>query len=77
MSSRPNPAHLAKYQAELLTELLAARDTARRQRNDHRVKALNRQIQAKMKWTGKAQAAAAPPNDTCGGSQVGAIIAPG
>jgi hypothetical protein len=57
MSSRPNPAHLARYQAEL-TELLDAREVARRQRNDHRVKALNRQIQAKLKWIDRARAAA-------------------
>jgi hypothetical protein len=38
--------------------LLDAREVARRQRNDHRVKALNRQIQAKLKWIDRAQAAA-------------------
>ncbi len=55
MSSTPNPARIAEYQA-WLTELIAARESFRSQRNDHRVKLLNRQIRAQQKWIKRAQA---------------------
>jgi hypothetical protein len=54
MSSNPNPARLADYQAKL-AELVAARESYRAQHNDHKVKFLNRQIQAQLKWIRKAR----------------------
>jgi hypothetical protein len=53
MSSQPRPADLAKYQARL-SELIAAKEAYRAQHDDDKVKALNRQIQAQMKWMKKA-----------------------
>lgn len=55
MSSRPNPARLADYQAKL-AQLMAAREEARTGHDDHRVRALNRQIRAQLKWIRKAVA---------------------
>jgi hypothetical protein len=46
---------MARYQARL-NELVAARDTFRAAHNDHKVRALNRKIQAQLKWIRKAQA---------------------
>ena len=57
MSSTPDPARIAEYQARL-GELVAARDGFRAQHNDHRVRLLNRQIRAQMRWIKRAQAAA-------------------
>ena len=54
MSSTPNPARLAEYQAKL-AELVAVRDDQRAQHNDHKVKLLNRQIRAQIKWISKAR----------------------
>jgi hypothetical protein len=54
MSSTPNPARMAEYQARL-AELVARRDAFRAQHNDHKVKLLNRQIQAQLKWIARAQ----------------------
>jgi hypothetical protein len=53
MSSIPNPARIAEYQARL-AELVEARDGFRAQHNDHRVRALNRQIRAQLKWIRRA-----------------------
>jgi hypothetical protein len=53
VSSRPNPARLAEYQARL-ADLVAARDAARAQSTGHRVKLLNRQIQAQLRWIRRA-----------------------
>jgi hypothetical protein len=55
MSSQPRPADMARYQTRL-NELVAARDSFRAAHNDHKVRALNRQIQAQLKWIRKAQA---------------------
>ena len=49
MATRPNPARVASYEAKL-AELIAARDTHRAERNDQRVRVLNRQILAQRKW---------------------------
>jgi hypothetical protein len=57
MSSTPDPARIAEYRARL-AELVAARDGFRAQHNDHRVRLLNRQIRAQMKWIKRAQPAA-------------------
>jgi hypothetical protein len=57
MSSQPKPANMALYQARL-NELVAARDTFRAAHNDHKVRALNRKIQAQLRWIRKAQAIA-------------------
>jgi hypothetical protein len=57
MSSTPNAARIAEYQAKL-GELIAARESFRSQHNDHKVRLLNRQIRAQMKWIRKAQALA-------------------
>jgi hypothetical protein len=46
---------MARYQARL-NELVAARERFRAAHNDHKVRALNRKIQAQMKWIRKAQA---------------------
>ena len=54
MSSTPDPARLAQYQAKL-AELVSTRDSYRAQHNDHRVKLLNRQIRAQVKWIRQAQ----------------------
>jgi hypothetical protein len=54
MSSTPDPARLAQYQAKL-AELFAVRDAYRAQRNDHKVRLLNRQIRAQVKWIRKAR----------------------
>jgi hypothetical protein len=58
MSSQPKPADMARYQARL-NELVAARDTFRSAHDDHKARALNRKIQAQLKWIRKAQALAA------------------
>ena len=55
MSSTPNPARIAEYQARL-SELVEARDAFRTQRNDHKVRLLNRQIRAELKWIKRARA---------------------
>jgi hypothetical protein len=56
-SSTPNPARIAEYQARL-GELIAAREGFRAQHNEHKVRLLNRQIRAQVRWIRKAQAAA-------------------
>jgi hypothetical protein len=55
MSTTPNPARIPEYQASL-AELVEARDAFRTQRNDHKVRLLNRQIRAKLKWIKRARA---------------------
>jgi hypothetical protein len=55
MSSKPNPAWIPEYRARL-AELVAARDSNRAQHNDHRVRLLNRQIRAQLKWIRRAEA---------------------
>jgi hypothetical protein len=57
MSSSPNPARIVEYQARL-AELIATRDGFRAQHNDHKVRLLNRQIRAQMRWIKRAQAVA-------------------
>ena len=57
MSSTPDPARIAQYQAKL-AELVSTRDSYRTQHNDHKVKLLNRQIRAQAKWIRKAQSRA-------------------
>ena len=49
MSSTPNPTRIPEYEARL-AELVAARDSYRAQRLDHKVKLLNRQIPPQLKW---------------------------
>ena len=58
MSSTPCPARLAEYQAKLQA-LTAVRDFNRALHNDHKVKQLNRQIQAQLKWIRAARPGAA------------------
>jgi hypothetical protein len=53
MSSAPNPARLAEYNAEL-AELVAVRESYRAQHNDHKVRLLNRKIKNKLKWIRRA-----------------------
>lgn len=53
MTSTPDPARLAEYEAKL-AELVALRDSYRAQHNEHRVKLINRQIQGQIKWIRKA-----------------------
>jgi hypothetical protein len=60
MSSTPDPARIADYRARL-AELVTARDTYRAQHNEHRVRQLNRQVQAQLKWIRRAETAAATP----------------
>lgn len=48
-SPGPNPARLTQYPAKV-ADLVALRDSSRAQRNDHKVKLLNRQIRAQTKW---------------------------
>jgi len=54
VSSTPNPARLTEYQAKL-AELVALRDAHRAQRNDHKVRLVNRQIRAQVKWIRQAR----------------------
>jgi hypothetical protein len=49
MAAKPNKALMPEYQAKL-AELLAAKAAHQDLDNDHRVKNLNRQIQAQLKW---------------------------
>jgi hypothetical protein len=58
MSSTPNPARIAEYQAKL-ADLIAARNAFRDQGKDHKVKMLNRQIQAQLKWISRAESVGA------------------
>lgn len=62
MSSTPNPAHLARYQAKL-AELTAVRDSYRAQGNAPRVRLLNRQIRAQNKWIRRARSSGASRTD--------------
>jgi hypothetical protein len=55
MSSKPNPARIAQYEARL-AELIDAREAFRTQRNAHKVRILNRQIRAQLKWLKKVRA---------------------
>ena len=57
MSSIPDPARMAQYEARL-AELVAIRDSHRAQHDDHKVRLLNRQIQAQIKWIRKGRSAA-------------------
>jgi hypothetical protein len=57
MSSTPDPARLADYQARLAL-LIAAKDAHLELNHDHHVKNLNRQIRAQRKWIASAEAAA-------------------
>jgi hypothetical protein len=54
MSSNPNPARIAGYRAKL-ADLIATRNAFRDQGNDHKVKGLNRQIEAQLKWIKRAE----------------------
>jgi hypothetical protein len=56
MSSSPNPAKTAIYQARL-AEMTAAKAVQAGLNNEHKVRNLNRQIQAQMKWIARAEAA--------------------
>jgi hypothetical protein len=56
MSSSPNPAKTAAYQLRL-AEMLAARAVQADLNNPHKIRNLNRQIQAQMKWIARAEAA--------------------
>lgn len=56
MSSSPNPTKTAQYQLRL-AEMVAAKAVQADLNNDHKVRNLNRQIQAQMKWIARAQAA--------------------
>lgn len=55
MSTTPDPARLAQYEARL-AELVATRDTHRAQHDDHKVRLFNRRIQAQIKWIRRARA---------------------
>jgi hypothetical protein len=58
MSSTPDPARMAEYQARL-AELVAARDSYHLQGKDHKVRLLNRQIQAQLRWIRRARSMSA------------------
>jgi hypothetical protein len=54
MSSTPNPARIDEYRTKL-ADLIATRNTFRDQGKDHKVKFVNRQIQAQLKWIKRAE----------------------
>ena len=56
MSSTPNPARTDAYRAKL-ADLIAARNAFRDQGKNHKVKFVNRQIQAQLKWIRRAESA--------------------
>jgi hypothetical protein len=55
VASTPDPARLSEYKARLAT-LVATKDVEADQNRDHKVKNLNRQIQAQLKWIARAEA---------------------
>jgi hypothetical protein len=58
MTSAPNPAKTAEYQVRL-ADMIAARAVQTDLNNVHKVRNLNRQIQAQMKWIARSQASQA------------------
>jgi hypothetical protein len=55
VASTPDPARLSEYKTRLAM-LIATKEVEADQNRDHKVKNLNRQIQAQLKWIAKAEA---------------------